>query len=457
MTMLKNGIKTRLGNILQLRRNNVTALRNNWATSLLVLLSLLVPALLVTIHSPKTSPVDEWVFIDYTSKVLSQGFVREGERVGEFTANLMACDGVFTGGIFGKCGGGSANLDELPYGGINAAAAYTPLYFASTAIFAMPLTWAGVDPLIAWRMTGSIWLCGAMVFFIAALRRFGASEITIFSSGLLLISAPLIWWSNTFVSTDSPSTFFGIAMFYFALRGIRGEGNQWVLALVLAAGVLFKVTNLVAVGFIGTYALALFFTTLIGENRQSADRQKLRKGASRTLFTVVGSGMSAIALIIVWQRFIRENAVPGPTLDQGISADLNFTELASQAFSFLPMAATVTPFSGKGVDFLWAPLGLLLVAGVVGVILSSAHSQQERLLAGSTFVASLITAPLLGIAIVVATGSYFQMPPRYGAALVPLFLISLSFLLRERLSNFLAISVGIYGVAGGFALAFVFA
>jgi hypothetical protein len=451
------GLRIQSVRITAILRKPLRRIFANWALSALVLLSVVIPALLTGLHSPKTSPVDEWVFIDYTSKVLSQGFVREGERVGEFTTNLMACEGVFTGGTFGKCDIGSSNPEELPYGGVNAAAAYTPLYFASTAILGIPARWLGVDTLSAWRLTGVVWLVGAMVFFVLTLRHFRVSQISMFSAGLLLLSSPLVWWSNTFVSTDAPSTFFGIAMLYFALRVLDGTGKKWPLALVMVVAVLFKVTSLVSLGFVGVYAFVLFCNSFLRRSSVELDASESRWRAAATLLTTLGAGVLSVALIVGWQLFISQNAIAGPPIDQGITVELDYLELARQVFSFLPGAASSTPFSGNGVDFLWAPLNLLLVAGVVGSWLSSAQIKAERILAGSLLLASMLMAPVLAFAIVVATGDYFAMPPRYGASLVPMYLVTLSFLLQSRLSNFFVISSGVFGVAGSFLLAINFA
>lgn len=411
------------------------------------LIAFAFPTLLVALHSHATSPLDEWVFIDYVSKVFEQGFVHVGERVGEFTNTLMACDGVMPGGKFGDCSAGlPANYAALPYSGLTAAAAYTPAYFFATRLLGLPFQLVGIDPLTAWRMTGPIWLTAGVLMSIALLRRWNVANRVIWPLMLALIASPFVWWAQSFVSTDAPSIFIGALLLYLATRIRRGEIAPWwfVIAAIIASA--FKVTNLVGIGLgviylVGSWVADRFIAA------RSAQTAQLSRPQMMLLVWPIVAGAAATVLQVGWAKFIIATAVSSENVDQGIASPLSKSELATQVFNFLPSVLSYSPFSGHGKDFIFTPLSWLLIAGVIGAFFVVKKWNQRTEIVSAILLASLTMAPALAIAVQVAQGSYFQLSPRYGASLIAAFILCTAFILKNRIAQ-----IGLSVYAGGLML-----
>lgn len=407
-----------------------TWLRLNWVVSTLVAAGFLAPMSWALIHNEETSPLDEWVFIDYTSKVFSQGFVRRGETVGQFTADLMACHGVIPGGTFGACGSGESIFKELPYGGQNGAADYTPMYFWATALIGGTIHLAtGLPELTSWRMTGAFWLAAAMLMLYLLFRKWRIPDSTLLPLGLMVIGSPFVFWAHSFVSTDAPSLFIGAALLYLAVRIRRGETPAWWLLITGPVAIAFKVTNLVAIGLAAIYLVGAW---LIGSIRRAPPGAvgvplSARRGL---LFPAMMLGLSA-AVPLLWSRFLTVTAIPTESADQGISIPLTPAELGLQLTNFLGQTLAQNPLAGLGFDFLWSPLGWLSVAGVLGAVLMLKRWDGRAEIATATAIGAVALAPLLAIALFLTTHSYFQLSARYGASLVPAFMLSLAFITRN--------------------------
>lgn len=412
----------------------------------LILISLMFPSAVTLIHSQATSPLDEWVFIDYTSKVFEQGFVHDGERIGELTNTIMACDGVIPGGTFGRCGDDlAANSQNLPYTGLTAAAAYTPVYFAITRLFGLPLEFVGFNPLTAWRLTGGIWLAAAVAVQVMTMRRWRIPDGTILPLGLLLISSPYVWWAHTFVSTDAPSLLVGALLLYISTRIRQGDKWGWVLALTAVAATALKVTNLVAVGLAVVYLMGSWLVDWVRFKKQREQHVKTR--LIQEVVWPLGSVLLSVGLQWGWSKFIVATAIQGDRANQGISSPLSLSELGLQTTNFLSRVLSYSPFTGHGHDFLFTPLAWVLIAGVLGAFFVLQPTGDRWQIAAATFIAAIVMAPVLAIAVQVAQGSYFQLSPRYGASLVPAFLLSTAFVLRNCFARW---AVGLY--SGGLFL-----
>ena len=414
---------------------------------ILALLAFVFPASITLIHSPATSPLDEWVFIDYTSKVLDQGYVHDGERVGAFTNDVMACRGVMPGNTFGTCGADlAANYPNLPYSGLTAASAYTPLYFAVTRVLGAPFQLLGIDAVTSWRLTGGLWLAAAVIILILTLRRWRIPDGAIFPLGLLLIASPFVWWAHTFVSTDAPSLFMGGVLLYLATRIREGLNLGWALVLGSILATAFKVTNLVSVGLVAIYLIGSWVIAYLTRKRSDADPVPVLSPTSFIVWPVLAVLLS-VGVQWSWLKFISATSIPGERANQGISSPLSLSELGMQTTNFLSSVASYSPFSGHGHDFLFVPISWVLITGVLGSLFTLRSSELSWQIALATFVAAVAMAPLLAIAVQLAQGAYFQLSPRYGASLVPAFILSTGLILRNKVAQW---GVAVY--SGGLLL-----
>lgn len=429
----------------------VTAwLRMHWAVVTLVTVGLLAPMSWAIVHNEETSPLDEWVFIDYTSKVFTQGFVRRGETVGPYTAELMACHGVIPGGTFGTCGTGEKIYASLPYGGQNGAADYTPAYFWVTAIVGGGIhSLTGINPLTAWRMTGAFWVAAAMLVMFLLFRRWKLPDVTTLTLGLLIIGSPYTLWANSFVSTDAPSLLVGVTLLYLATRIRAGDLSPWWLVLAAPIALAFKVTNMAAIG------LAVIY--LVGSWIVQAIRSRRGLPISRPLSWFAGLVVPALALVasvvleLGWLQVLKATAVPAPPQDQGISVPLTIWELGVQATNFLGQTLANSPFQALKFGFIWSPLGWLSVTGVIGALLIAKRWSRRAEVSTAIAIASVVMAPALALIFWLVNHSYFQLAPRYGASLIPAFMLSTGFLIRNAISRWVIFAYAIALIAVNFA------
>lgn len=416
--------------------------RLNWVVVTLVAVGLLAPMSWALIHNEETSPLDEWVFIDYTSKVFSQGFVRRGENVGPFTAELLACHGVIPGGTFGACGSGDAIYEFLPYGGRNGAADYTPAYFWATAILggAIHLI-TGLPELTSWRMTGAFWLAAAMLVMYLLFRRWKIPNGTTLALGLLIIGSPYTLWANSFVSTDAPSLFIGVSLLYVATRIRTGDLSAWWLIAAAPIALAFKVTNMAAIGLAAIYLIGSWCVERFHTKKASPGEPRLSHW--RGLYAPVLALGASAALQLCWLQVLKLTTIPAPPQDQGISTPLTLFELGLQATNFLPNALSYSPFSSVDFNFIWSPLGWLSITGVVGALLIAKRWDQRAEISVAIGIAAVVMAPLLALIFWIVNHSYFQLSPRYGASLSPAFMLSLAFLVRNRIAQWVIASYGV--------------
>ncbi|MDH6531774.1 hypothetical protein M2119_000011 [Aurantimicrobium minutum] len=408
--------------------------------TVLVTIGLLAPASFALIHNLETSPLDEWVFVDYTEKALRQGFVHRGENVGLYTAELMACHGVIPGSTFGECGSGQEIYSKLPYGGRNGAADYTPVYFWSTAILGGGIQLlSGLDQLTSWRMTGALWLSGAMLMMYLLFRRWKIPNGTTLVLGLLVIGSPYTLWANTFVSTDAPSLFIGATLLYLATRIRAGDLSPWWLVIASPIALAFKVTNMAAIGLAVTYLIGSWVVQLIRrKNTSGHTKLAITSGLSAPILALVASA----ALELGWLQVLKLTAIPTPPVDQGISTPLTPQELGLQATNFLSSSLSYSPFSSLDFGFIWAPLSWICITGVIGAALILRKWNKRAEVSIAIGIAAVAMAPALAIIFWAVNHSYFQLSPRYGASLSIAFMLSAAFLVRNNLARWI---IGGYG------------
>jgi len=402
------------------------------------LLSWVVPVVLVlaafvsvVVHVPQNtelSPLDEYVYVDYIAKVPSEGVVAEGEPTGAFAREALVClgnRGVATVVPTSCADAGTAPASDFPMAGKTSADIYTPLYFWVTRALAQPLVWAGVGLIDAASLVGALWLAGALVLLVFAMRRWRVREPVILGLGLFLIASPAAYWSSTYISTDAPSLAVGAALALVVARFATGGRGLWLLPVVSAVGVAFKVQNIAAVGIA---VLAVVVTTVVRTAQQDdsggAWGVARRAVLSRPVVTAVGSAVLALVVQGVWLVVRSDLRVALPP-DQGTARPLHIGDMVGESLKFL----AGTPTDPTGVENGWQiataglVLGWLSVAGVLGAIGAVADGRGVRPLAWSALVVALLLGPMLVLGTVLVSGYYFALPTRYGLSMLPVFLV----------------------------------
>lgn len=403
---------------------------------------LVIAALLVGIvHVPQhktLSPIDEYTYIDYLSKVPTQGYVHRGEQTGSYARTQLGCRGLrlLAPSPDDRCQVSvAADNGRFPFDGRTSADIYSPAYFMITWTLAQPLTWFGVGLTDAGRAVGALWLAAAAVLLYLSLRRLKVAALPALGTGLLIIGSLPAYWSNTYVSTDATALPAGALMLYLAVRlDLRGKGVVW-FALGSAFVTLLKVQNLAAVA---AAALFLLLRAGIAAYRERPSRWGwIGRGFRdpRALSAIIGVVAGVVAQLL-WLGLRTATAV-GPSPDMGAVPSLGVTQLLSQAGSFLGGAAagvgdTYTVLRAQGL-LIQLVTTWLAIAGTIGLLIVSRWGRRRAAMALGVFIAVIVSAPLLTIATYVTLGTYpYPLPSRYGLSLLPLTLGCAALLLPRR-------------------------
>ena len=425
-----------------------------WRDTLVGILLVLASIVLVVVHVPQhstISPIDEYVYIDYYAKVLDQGVVVRGEETGEYARQYLACHGVRALGYYPEalCATDGVGRDsEYPNAGATSVEAYTPLYFFVTRVLAQPLVWMGVEVTDAGRAIGGLWLAGGVLLLYAAMRRMNVGPWLGLGLGLVVVGSLPAYWSNTYISTDATAMLAGGLMLLLAV-GLtkRSSPAPIVWFAVAAAGVTaFKLQNFLAVVVVSLWLLAMAAVDA-RQDAGSGGRFRLWLRDRRTIAALSGL-ISGIVLELAWILTSSALAI-GPAADQGIKIAPTLRRIMNDAFKTLPgvTQGALSPADAGATGFIISIImTLIIVGGVIGLAASARAWSRGELLALSTLVVSFIGLPTLAIANVIVSGGYFDLPSRYGVALIPA-LIACAGLLFSGSKRWLPPTIVVAGVA----------
>lgn len=369
---------------------------------------------------------DEYVYIDYLDKFPEQGMVHLGEMTGDLAREYYSCQGVE---VFGKiapenCTTGDYENDaQYPFGGINSADIYTPLYFGVTWTIAQPIIWiTGVDLVEAGRLAGFAWLASAAILLYYALGKLRLSQTLRISGPLMMIASVSAWWSTTYVSTDASAFLAGSTLLLLGLRFIQTGRGGWALALASTLAVALKLQNFMAV-----VAMAVFIViSVLGSRRRTnigLTSATYAKPLNPRKVAITFSGMIALPLMfqVGWVLLRSATAVGNPP-DQQTATPLGVAELIRESFKFfgrIGNAVPVDPSATVG----WALSNLtawLLIAGAIAVFAHEPRWSTRYSLSLAYLLTAFTAGPALAIATRAIEGYYFDLPARYGISLLPI-------------------------------------
>jgi len=430
-------------------------LGKNRAGAILCLFALLFSGAITVLHDETASPVDELVYIDYTYKTLSQGMVFEGEQFGVDVAQLVACEGVFPFGTLGQeCGSGEVLPESMPNEGYTTGAPYTPVYFWITRVLGDGIQFlTGLPQVTSWRLTGSFWLAAGILVFTSLLSRWRVPQRTTLVLGALFIVSPYSWWTYTYLSTDVTAFFFGAVMLWLATEVAASRRSPWWFLPLALAAVTFKITNLLAFGLVGLFFLVDGISRALAQRRESASIRPQWRAQVNLWAALVASAIAGFGFQLLWLRLLPLLAVSDVRADQGVSLPLDLMTFA-KLFTVGPGAAiSHNPLGGiNGAELLSVmatPLSWLSIAAVFGSLMVLRWNAQRGPIIWATALSTVLALPLLGLTFSLVTGSYFNLPGRYAASLIPAVLLLAGFMLKNRFTmTVLAAYAGALALAG---------
>lgn len=444
------------------RQNRILIwLHEEWSVVFLAAAAFLLSFTVIGFHGQALSIIDEWAYIDYLYKIPTQGFLRQGEFYGFDALHHMSCHGVIRYGQMGPpCADSYPDPSLFPYEGIQSAQLYTPVFFApvwlgATIFSALPL----ISFLTGARLVIALIFVITVVLLHQLMKDFGINRLAIVAIILGFIVSPYSWWTYTYLSTDAPAVLVTTVLLLLVRKYIRNELSAWWIFFASAVAIAIKSTNLFAIGLAVLYLVMNFlFTSFRDRPWLRASEWKVGIRGHGPLAAIIISGFSILFVFIfqlAWNAFIRLNAV-GPSADQGIGRPLTFDDLVLQATSYLQ--STITSNVNLGPDSPLAypipvevslPLTWLCIAGVLGALFVSRVKDAQTPFVITTVIMTVLSAPFLAVIIYSSTGTYYDIPPRYGGVLLPAFFICAGFIAKNKFVTwiFLGYAISFYLVA----------
>ena len=395
-------------------------------------------------HDPM-SRSDEYVYIDAVWKAQHGEITRQGAEIDEPALDLIACRGIELYGPMGEKCGGPYDRSTFPYrGGITSADIHSPVYYFVTA--GLTTVIQAVSPvddlLIAARMTGALWLGLGLVALIWLCRELGAGRSASGAVALLVLSVPIVRWTNTYVTPDAMNLLWGSLISIAALKYLRGRWSPWILIALSAAAAAVKAQNSIASAFVAVLLVLCPLTA--AEGRSWA---RVRSNA------LVAAGAIGAALAVqTTYNMLRKAWALAPAPPSDTSAPFNVEQAFAQAKVFV--TGTV-----MGPDASWLPALSVTRPGVFSVLASWYFA--AALIAGALFVVHLrplqmrfaqaaalsfvAAGPVFYTLIYVMTGRAFPLPERYGAVLLPAMAAVAAVLSQRRWVQVLVTALAIGG------------
>lgn len=373
----------------------------------------------------ETSPIDEYMYIDYYAKVLDHGYVKQGERTGDYARRYLSCH---PNRVFGAwqpqlCGAHRSRPDaSYPFDGKTWANLYTPLYFLTVRVAAEPLVWAGVDFVQAGRYATGLWLVLGVILLYLVLRRLKVHPAVAFAASLTMSGSLAAYWSNTYISTDATGLAAGAGMLWATIHFLDQPGRRRAFLFVAAAVFFaaFKIQNLEAVAVVAVWLVLTAWQRSGDEPARAGER--LRRTVS-DLYTrvAVGGMMAGAAVQAVWLAFRAANSL-GPDPNQGVSGGFSFAHAILDMTAFLPgvaEAGLASPEVGPWGEISVRLVTLVVVGGVIGLAAGRSVRFHDRALAVSVLFASLVAGPALSFATIAVNHLYVPLVARYGIPIMP--------------------------------------
>lgn len=407
---------------------------------MLAALAMMFVAAAVSRHDGVTSVYDEITYLDWVLSLPGNAIAQTGEPFSLQGRELFACQGVMYFGTTGPpCGSDYSNLLEFPQQGISTADAYTPLFFWPVWAFAKVVTLFGPDLVYGARLAMMMWLVPTVLVMFAVMRRMRVHDGISMATIALFISSPFAWWSYTYLSTDASVPLIGALALLIAVRFLQDAGSLWWLVPLAVVGQLLKVTSFLGI-LLPVIALALVWGAQLFV-RKTGKSFASQSGGERTLtfsdwfLPALTSGIALAATQLGW-TYVRQMLAVGEPPNQWLTLPRGMTgEMLFQSINFLWMGVVARPMQSYGNATWNVPttygmlLTFLVIAGVIGMLLSRPASTTEFGLAWATGIAAVTFGPLLfGVLLVLAEP--FSMPGRYGAALLPAFFLMVALAVR---------------------------
>jgi len=395
--------------------------------ALLVLLAhVLVLGTALTLQ--QVSPIDEAAHYDYIVRFPDVPVT--GDRMTQETLELWACRGIaLPNVVMPPCDTYAHDPDQFPGLGYNLAGTHPPLYYGVTAGVARALVGLADLPLFtAARAVGALWYSLLLVGAYLLALRIGASRTAAFGAAALLAASPALVTAASTLGPDVAGAAVGAFLMLAAIR-FDGRGLSALPVLVLAAVAgLTKLTLFTAVGVVALYLV--IHPLVDGERRRAFGKGVLL--ATSTVVLFLGTSFAWTSLSSA-RATMDSSSIPQNTWFMTESLDLRM--IPAHVFTFLTPIndGWIAPqFEGLIKYRLESYVTGALVLGLVAAAWYLRSRPMPGTLGSAVLFVAAIGAPLLVVMNFLIYGMYYQLPPRYGYALLAGFAAATAFAFRDR-------------------------
>ncbi len=376
----------------------------------------------------QVSPIDEAAHFDYILRFPDVPVT--GDRMTQETLTLWACRGVaLPNVVMPPCDVDTHDPDLFPGLAYNLAGTHPPLYYAVTAGLGRALAaLSGLPLFVAARAVGALWFSLLLVGTYLLALRIGASRPAALGATALLAASPALVTAAATLGPDVAGAAVG-AFLMLAAISYDGSGRaaRRVLLLAIVAG-LTKLTLFTAVGVV---ALLLVVRPLVsGDDRRAVRTGLLLASAAVTLFLATSFAWTALSSA---RATVDPASIPQNTWFLTDSLDLRM--IPAHVFTFFTPIndGWIAPqFEGLIKYRLESYVTGALVLGVVAAAWYLRSRPVPGALGAAVVFVAAIGGPLLVVMNFVVYGMYYQLPPRYGYALLAGFAAATAFAFRDR-------------------------
>ncbi len=382
------------------------------------------------------SPIDELRHLDYAIRVSHGELPKLGDKLTQEAMKEEACRGIdLTGWADPPCESKRFRPVDFRDDGWQTATPHPPTYYAVAGITARVLRKVGVTGSLvdgARLVSGLLLVAGLMMTFLAG-RLMGSHTAPLLSVLSMVPILQSVLHSSSIVTPDSTSVLAGASLLVaLALWRQRRLDLRWLC--VVAAFVGFtKITNVLITTVVGMALLYLAW-------RSVDDVPNRREHFLAGLMVPISSFIAAFA----WLTFDRLRATIDPSIvPQNIQLryegipPLSHLLQPSVLLNWLPPIESYDPLKFTTFEVLsFRGLTINLLLG--GIIIAALRFRRENpvsVLAGFTVLVAFVGSPIF-VAATAATSSVLVNPAgRYGLALLPVFIISVTNAVKGRVGT----------------------
>ncbi|HEV2796858.1 MAG TPA: glycosyltransferase family 39 protein, partial [Nocardioides sp.] len=342
--------------------------------------------------------------------------------------------------------------------GYNTAAPNTPIYYtADRAVAEVIRVATPVDNLfIAGRMAGAVWLVLGLVLTYLAGRRLGVGRLPLVAVLGLVVAAPATTYASATVTPDALGLASGAAVLLAALRWEQRPTKGRAAALIASAVVvtLIKLTFFAVVPAVALYLLlhrsrSWESSTLTGADL-AADAAAAPAGGHTRTIVALATGAAALLAAAGWTLLSNARSRQDPNDLPSMATQFRVDAFPWRGLldnAFVLAQPLSNPWVGVGdstlLFFSTNAVSLVLTAGLVAAALFVTHGEREALLARCVLLSAVVFSLGLVALGYLSSHIYFNLPNRYGVALVAPTVVVTASLLRSRTSVALVIGLAV--------------